>query len=154
MAGVGLEFSLVGDREVNQALVTLKRQLGDADQALRQIGEKLIESTERRIFEEKATPWGEPWDELGKAQLAKKVREKKNPDKILVYSGDMAEELRYQVDDDELRMGSNKVYAARMHYGDDQGTPAREWLGFSEDDLRMIRAVVMGHLNRAIGGAG
>lgn len=152
MAGVGLELSLLGERDVNRALVALKRELGSADQALREIGEKLIESTEHRIFEERATPWGRGWDELGDAQLSRKIRENRNPDKILVYSGDMAEQLRYQVEGDELVMGTDKVYGAKMHYGD-ADTPAREWLGFSDADLTMIRATVLDHLSAALKGS-
>lgn len=130
MAGVNLQWRIETER-LERALQALADRGGNARPAFEAIGEDLLLSHRDR-FDAQESPDGEPWEPLSEAYRKRKKRRK---DEILVLNTYLRDTQRYQADDDQLEYGSDRVYAASMHFGDpERGIPAREWLGLSPDD--------------------
>lgn len=114
MAGASITLD-IDDREVLDALNALARRGSDLRPALQEIGEQLVQSTKDRFAEQKA-PDGTRWEELSPKYQARK---KKNQDLILVLNGYLVDSIRYQANAEELRVGSDRKYAAAHQFGFD-----------------------------------
>lgn len=144
MAGSNVEVT-VEDRKVHRALASLQDAGGDPDRAWRDIGEHLLDTTRER-FRTETSPGGESWAPLSERY---RRRKRKNADKILTRRGRLSGTLTYQVGDGELRVGSNRVYAATHQFG--RGAiPARPFLGLSDDDRDYVLEALTEHLDRAL----
>lgn len=108
------------------------------------IGEALMISTAERFDREEA-PDGTPWEPLSPKYRQRKMRIF-GEDKILRLRGYLRDTIRYQASDTELRLGSNRVYAALHQFGGhfrafgthDAAMPARPYLGLSNEDQQEI----------------
>ncbi|WP_035597018.1 phage virion morphogenesis protein [Halomonas salina] len=130
MAGIRLEYEF-DDRRVKRALGELIERGRDAKPAFEAIGEDL-DRAHRARFDQQVSPAGDPWAPLDPAYRDRKRRRK---DKILVLNGFLRDTLRYEAGSDQLEFGTDRVYGATHHFGDDdRGIPARPWLGLSDDD--------------------
>ena len=129
MAGVTLEFDAVAALAVvNEAAAAL----ADPAPMLRDIGEYLLLAHDRR-FASQASPDGTPWQALSPAYLKRK---KKNRDKVLVLDGFLKNTLRYQVSNNELLFGTNRIYGAMMHFGGSIDIAARSQQAYFRQDGR------------------
>lgn len=129
MAGVTLEFDAVAALAVvNEAAAAL----ADPAPMLRDIGEFLLIAHDQR-FASQASPDGTPWQALSPAYLKRK---KKNRDKILVLDGFLKNTLRYQVSNNELLFGTNRIYGAMMHFGGSIDVAARSQQAYFRQDGR------------------
>lgn len=127
MAGVTLEFDAVAALAVvNEAAAAL----ADPAPMLRDIGEYLMIAHDQR-FASQASPDGTPWQALSPAYLKRK---KKNRDKILVLDGFLQNTLRYQVSNNELLFGTNRIYGAMMHFGGSIDVAARSQQAYFRQD--------------------
>lgn len=127
MAGVTLEFDAVAALAVaNEAAAAL----ADPAPMLRDIGEFLLIAHDQR-FASQASPDGTPWQALSPAYLKRK---KKNRDKILVLDGFLKNTLRYQVNNNELLFGTNRIYGAMMHFGGSIDVAARSQQAYFRQD--------------------
>ncbi|EPO8089446.1 phage virion morphogenesis protein [Pseudomonas aeruginosa] len=127
MAGATLEFDAVAALAVvNEAAAAL----ADPKPMLRDIGEFLLIAHDRR-FASQASPDGTPWLALSPRYLKRK---RKNPDKILVLDGFLKNTLRYQVGDNELLFGTNRIYGAMMHFGGSIDIAARSQQAYFRQD--------------------
>ena len=127
MAGVTLEFDAVAALAVvNEAAAAL----ADPAPMLRDIGEFLLIAHDQR-FASQASPDGTPWQALAPAYLKRK---KKNRDKILVLDGFLKNTLRYQVNNNELLFGTNRIYGAMMHFGGSIDVAARSQQAYFRQD--------------------
>ena len=117
MAGVTLEFDAVA-------------ALADPAPMLRDIGEFLLIAHDQR-FASQASPDGTPWQALSPAYLKRK---KKNRDKVLVLDGFLKNTLRYQVSNNELLFGTNRIYGAMMHFGGSIDVAARSQQAYFRQD--------------------
>lgn len=125
------------------------------------IGAEVESQTRRRISEEKRAPDGTEWPEWSFKYAAKKHGPFKNHDKhpearresqghsLLELTGHMLDSIQYEVDRDEVRIGSNMVYAAHQQFGGD-GIPAREFLGLSTENERDIESLVNNFIEEAL----
>ncbi|MFP4131809.1 MAG: phage virion morphogenesis protein [Thiohalospira sp.] len=144
MAGSSITVA-VDDRALRRALARLQDAGGDPDRAWRDIGEHLLETTRER-FRTETSPGGDSWAPLSERYRRRKQR---NADKILTARGTLSGTLTYQVGDGELRVGSNRVYAATHQFG--RGPiPARPFLGLSDDDRDYVLEALTDHLNRVL----
>lgn len=105
-------------------------QLADPAPMLRDIGEYLMIAHDQR-FASQASPDGTPWLALSPAYLKRK---KKNRDKILVLDGFLKNTLRYQVSNNELLFGTNRIYGAMMHFGGSIDVAARSQQAYFRQD--------------------
>lgn len=114
-----------------------QRRVGEG---LAQIG-GLIESQTRRRFDERTAPSGEAWAPWSEAyRLGRRKGQT-----LLVASGAFRDSMAWDLSGDELRVGSNMVFAALHQEGgtDDMpagaaAVPARPFLGVSDDNAREI----------------
>jgi phage virion morphogenesis protein len=149
MAGATIEVQ-IDDAAVIERLQRLSR-IGDVDPALEDFGTYLLDSHEFR-FQLEVSPEGEPWELLNPAYRRRKLAAG-GPDRILTFSGDLRETLRYQVGGGELRFGTDRPYGATHQFGDfDRGIPARPFLGLSEDDEAELADILQAHLDRLADG--
>jgi len=142
MAGAFVSIELKGEEQLTQAFNRLISQSSDVSPAFRDIGEYLIESTQKR-FQTQQSPSGESWQSLS----AKTIKNKKRKDKILTESGTLADTLHYLLSGHHLEFGSNMEYAATHQFGREDGNiPAREFLGVSAEDENEILHIIRAHL--------
>ncbi|WP_342596323.1 phage virion morphogenesis protein [Salinicola lusitanus] len=127
----------IDDDQVLQALSAMQQRSIRLQPAFKAIGEAMVASTHER-FQEKEAPDGTPWTPLSETTV-----ERKGHDRILEgESGQLARQIHYETNDDELLWGSSMIYAAMQHYGGEQSEfphlwgdiPGREFLGVSSDD--------------------
>ncbi len=129
MAGATLEFDAVAALAVvNEAAAGL----ADPAPMLRDIGEYLLIAHDQR-FASQASPDGTPWQALSPRYLKRK---KKNQDKILVLDGFLKNTLRYQVNNNELLFGTNRIYGAIHHLGGTIDIAARSQQAYFRQDGR------------------
>jgi len=129
MAGATLEFDAVAALAVLSEAATA---LADPTPMLRDIGEYLLIAHDQR-FANQASPDGTPWQALSPAYLKRKT---KNQDKILVLDGFLKNTLRYQVGNNELLFGTNRIYGAMMHFGGSIDVAARSQQAYFRQDGR------------------
>lgn len=111
-----------------------QRQLGEG---LANIGGIVQGQTQRRLSEDKSSPDGEAWAAWSPAYAEGRKKGKK----LLDDSGALITSMAWDVTSDDLRVGSNLIYAALHQFGgtDDMApgaaaVPARPFLGVSPDD--------------------
>lgn len=148
MVGATVEFD---DREVQAAIGRVVQAMGNPSSLFRSMGEYLLIAHDRHFARQRA-PSGTAWKALSPRYQARK---KKNADKILVLEGYLSETLRYQVGQDELLFGSNRVYAAAQHFGyPRRKLPARPFLGTSTEDNQELSLIARDYLLRALNQGG
>lgn len=159
MAGSHVELEL----ENQQAMNTIRQALGvlaEPRRLLNDIGEQQINST-RDNFRAERSPSGQPWQALSPRYLANK---EPNPGKVLQRSGDLARQITYQVQGNDLLWGTDRIYGATHQFGAKRGQfgqgrrggpipwgdiAAREFLGVSDADANGIIELCRRHLQRA-----
>lgn len=113
----------------------------DLRDLLDNIGAVVESQVRRRIMEEKESPDGTPW-----APLSEKYAKRKKK----VSSGGLLELHHYLLDSithnpvgDTVEIGSNLDYAATHQFGSEDGTtPARPYLGLSDDDSDEVTVAI------------
>lgn len=157
MAGIRVTItsnSTIVDDSLQHAFNTL----ANPELMLKDIGEYLVISTKDNFDKEK-TPDGDDWTALSPNYLKYK---KPNPGKILQRRGDLYRQIFSQVNNNELAVGTDRIYGALMHYGAAQGQfgkspkknldlpfgdiPARNWLGIGKNDEEEIYLIIQDHL--------
>jgi phage virion morphogenesis protein len=156
MAGTKIEIDSNHELVVD-AIDELIRRTDDLRPVFADIGEYLLKSHDDR-FDDQESPDGTPW-----APLSDWYREskKQNADKILVLDGYLRGLNRYQVDQDSLEFGTDRIYGAVHQFGASRGEfgatrygvpipwgdiPARPWLGFSLEDEKNILDILSDYL--------
>lgn len=165
MTGTGITLD---DVPVLDSLDRLYAAAGDLGPVMKNIGEYEAGSTKRRFISE-TDPAGVPWLDLNK--LYQKT--KKGPGKLRGETRQLSQ-IVYQAANDNVAIGSNEVYA-RIH---NEGgiikpksaaalvfsmggqtfkvksvrIPRRQFLGFSDEDIAQIRAIIEDHFEFAIEG--
>ncbi len=106
------------------------------------IGEELILNAEDR-FEKEVDPDGNKWTPLSDKYAKRKEKKLGGDTKILKYSGNLGNLLRYQANDFGLKFGSDRKYARTHQEGDSsRNIPQRKFIGLSDDDKESIRDTV------------
>ena len=158
MAGVNIRVELVGEDEVSRALRRLADLRASLDEPLAEIGEALLISHKERFREERG-PDGRPWEPLSEIYAARKAA--KRPGRsILAYDDLLRGWLRYRVTGDELQLGTDRPYGLRHQEGfdgtDSAGrtirTPARPWLGLSDDDVDSVLGIIRDYIEDQLAG--
>ena len=145
MAGSFVSVDVIGGNTIAKHLNKLINQVNDTSPALREIGEYFIESTQERMSQE-VSPDGEAWEPLSDNTVKQKALSSQHT-KILRGYGTMADTLNYQLNGDQLMFGSNMEYAATHQFGRESANiPAREFLGFSDNDENEIIGILSSHL--------
>ena len=145
MAGVTAEIELQGMAEVQRRLAGLSAF--DRGESMFALGELLASSTKERIDTEKASPAGEDWVPWSERHAATR----KKSHSLLIEEGGLQESIQSLSTSDEVRVGSNLIYAATHQFGDEErGIPARPYLGLSDEDREDISDLILGDLSDAV----
>lgn len=146
MAGATIVIT-VDDKDLKAKLAKLESAVADMGEAFGDIGEYLLRSHRDR-FERQTSPEGVRWEPLSQDYLEHKP---KNKDKILVLDGHLSGELHYQIGEKELLFGTDSKYGATHQFGREQdGIPARPFLGVSSEDEKEIAEIVGDYLRDAL----
>jgi phage virion morphogenesis protein len=139
---IGVQYDLAGVARLQERIA----KLGSLDRRglLEQLAGVAESQTRRRISEEQQSPDGEPWQ----AWSANYAATRHGGHSLLQGEGDLVDSITSEIEGDEALIGSNLVYAAIHQFGGTPdmapgpaGIPAREYLGFSQDNLDEIEAV-------------
>lgn len=135
----------------------------DLTALLEGIGAEVETQTRRRIAEEKRAPDGSDWPDWKASYAGQKHGRSESHGKhkgnlrqsgshsLLQLDGDLLDTIQFVVDADDVKIGSNKVYAATQQHGDpERGIEAREFLGLSEENSDDIEDMVVQFLNEVI----
>lgn len=142
MAGASASVKL-DDAELQSFFTQLSAQTDDLSGVFADIGEYLLESTDKR-FEDQVDPEGNKWKDLSALTLSRK---EKNADKIMIESGELMRSMVPIISADELIFGTNKIYGAMHQFGGTTSSrsmfpgkaiSARPFLGTSDDDVLAI----------------
>ena len=145
----------VNDGQVLAAFAKLRERGLDSSPVLKSLGEYLLREHEKR-FVAQTDPDGRPWAPLSPSY---KARKRRNQDKVLSLDG-FLRRLNYQVEDNGLSIGTNRVYGAIHQFGARKGQfgrgsfksrkgtfnipwgdiPARPYLGITDENRRYIAA--------------
>ena len=121
MAGANITYELTSQGALS-VLQAAADALGSPRPLLRDIGEALLHSTQDR-FTSQTDPDGNAWAPLSPRYQRRK---KYNAGKILTLRGYLRNTLTFQVGENEVAVGSNRAYAARMHFGGEFEVQARQ----------------------------
>lgn len=166
MSGVSISVTLQ-DKAVREAFRTLAFRMGDTRPVMAAIGTKLVASTHKR-FVTGTDPDGNSWQALNPAYAATKRNSR-----ILVESGakgGLLGSIHAQAGQDEVSVGTDKVYAAIHQYGGEirpvsathlffriggslvqkssVTLPPRPFLGISAQDEASIAEIVFSFVER------
>ncbi len=170
----------VNDPEVSAIFARIVASLTDLTPLMQDIGELLVFSTKDR-FDQGVSPDGVGWAPKSPTTIAAYTRRGEKVDfrPLFGTSGDLHKYISFQADSNEVRVGSNLIYAAVMQFGAAQGAfgahigrttpsekqpksqdhfhpvpwgniPARPFLGISEGDRTNIVATVTEWLDRIV----
>lgn len=128
----------------------------DGHQAYDDIGRLGVQFIGSRIEEGKGDPeTGEAWAAL--SDWYETEKKETSSGGILSFEGDLEDDIRHQVDGNEIIVGTNRVYAATMHFGAEKGEfgngapwgdiPARPFLGFTDDEAEEMLDVLNEHID-------
>lgn len=149
MAGVRID---VDDAAVRAALQRLLAAGQRPRPALLKVGELLVEAAQGR-FREQRGPDGQAWAPLSPAYAKRKAKKGRDPSIVLVLNRYLVDTLRYQVQDDELLVGTDRPYGAVHQLGHpEKNIPARPYLGLSSDDRARVLEVFNDYLEDAVSG--
>lgn len=139
---IGLKYDLASVARLQERIA----KLGNLDRRdlLEQLAGVAENQTRRRISEEQQSPDGEPWQ----AWSANYAATRHGGQSLLQGEGDLVDSITSEIEGDEALIGSNLIYAAIHQHGGTPdmapgpaGIPAREYLGFSQDNLDEIESV-------------
>lgn len=99
----------IDDRAVQKALASLKTGAANLEPAMAQIGEYYVRKVDQRFAQE-----GPGWKPLSPKYAAWKARQPRAIQKILQLNGLLRASINYQPSETEVRIGSDKIYAARQ----------------------------------------
>jgi phage virion morphogenesis protein len=152
MTGVTLRVAVeYDDQQVKEALARLVALGSNMKPVFADIGEYL-DLAHRERWDAQEAPDGSPWEPLKEATLKRKQRKGRSSD-ILVETAVMRDTLRYLATPDELRFGTDRIQGATHQFGrEEDGIPAREWLGLSDADKEEVLAILEDHIQDALTG--
>ncbi|TCP88920.1 phage virion morphogenesis protein [Rhizobium sp. PP-CC-2G-626] len=116
----------VDDEQVFHALDRIEKATENRLDAENAIAGYLVTSTQRR-FEKSVDPDGKPWKRLKPRTAAKRINgAPRGYDNILRVTRRLEQSIFSQVEDHEIRIGTNVVYAAIHHLGGTIEMPERD----------------------------
>jgi phage virion morphogenesis protein len=146
MAGTALGLT-IDDKQLQQSISAIIKRMGSPEPALEIIG-ATVKASVQRNFEVGGRPEG--WEPLSPATMAQK-----KGGGVLVqqgYAGGLLGSINVAVDKDQVRIGTNKIYAAIHQFGGKAGPgrkvsiPARPFLMVQDEDWDEINAALQDYL--------
>jgi phage virion morphogenesis protein len=152
VSGVGLQFSLDHFAEVQRRVSAVidmdKRQLMD------RLGAEAVTQIQRRIADEKTSPDGVAWPAWSDAYAATRHA----GHSLLQSENHLLQSMTHVVEmtGKDVDVGTNLIYAAIQNFGGAEvgkpGLPAREYMGFSQENRMDLAAVASDWLDQHLQG--
>lgn len=120
---------------------------GYQDQLLEELGEHFVHIVKERIQSTKENPYGRDWQEWADGTRRQREYKGNTAQGLLWDTGDLLHSITFETGPNEVRIGSPLDYAKWLQDGT-ENMPAREFLGFSPDDLIAIDRIVDDYLHR------
>jgi phage virion morphogenesis protein len=166
MSGVAISVT-ISDAKVRRAFEQLERAMsGNTRPVMAAIGVELVGSTHMR-FVTQTDPEGQAWHTLNTTYA-----EGKRNSRILTESGRLRDSINSQPTNDEVRVGTNTIYAAIHQFGgtiepknathlwfrmggnlikaDSVTLPARPFMGISNEDETSVAEIVFDFVDRYV----
>jgi phage gpG-like protein len=146
-AALHTDFSQVA--RISRAMAQLSAL--DKDALLDGLGFLAENQIKTRIREEKRAPDGSPWAPLSDDYEQRKAQVSSGG--LLVRHNFLHDSIQHLVLGDAVAIGSNLVQAAHLNFGGEDigtGMPAREYLGFSPDNLADLRELAEDYLQQQL----
>ena len=141
------------DRRLQQLLNRLQGRVDNLEPAMREIAGHLVDSV-AGSFESQSAPDGTAWEPLADSTIRERLRRGYGAGPILERSGDLASRILADWDDEVAVAGTNLIYAATHHYGDERRSiPARPFLGVTDEARSAIVGSLLDHLGEPLDGA-
>jgi phage virion morphogenesis protein len=125
----------------------------DRSELLEGLAAEVESQTRRRLSDEKTAPDGTPWA----AWTDDYAATRHGGHSLLESSGALIDSIESVASDDSVEIGSNLIYAAIHNLGGTEdmapapaGITARQYLGFSDDNLTDLQFVVDDFIDAAI----
>lgn len=125
----------------------------DRSELLEGLAAEVESQTRRRLSDEKTAPDGTPWA----AWTDDYAATRHGGHSLLESSGALIDSIESVASDDSVEIGSNLIYAAIHNLGGTEdmapapaGITARQYLGFSDDNLADLQFVVDDFIDAAI----
>lgn len=118
-----------------------------------EIGEIVVSSVQQnfqtggRVGDKEYEGGSKKWQPVSKDYAKYKKSKKKDPMKVLLFSGQLRASITHKSQGGTISVGSNKVYAARHQYGG-KGTPARPFIVVQNEDREGIQDAIVADLSR------
>lgn len=160
-----ITVELEGAEQVQKQLLRLQQRAGSMPIVMASIGEHMLNSTADN-FENSTAPDGTPWEQNSGATLANylgkttgKKRDRKAGNKLpLIASHALSQDIHYYTTATSVTVGTNKKYAAMMHFGGRKSDyphlwgdiPARPFLGITQTDEQVVLEMVKGYLANGV----
>lgn len=163
MSGISITAT-INDAQVQRAFRSLSFLMGNTQPVMAAIGTELVGSTHQRFITQ-TDPDGQAWQTLNTDYAATKRNSR-----ILTESSRLRDSINDQAGQDEVRVGSNVIYAGvhqegatiepkngdylwfrigdRLIRAKSVTLPARPYLGISADDESAIAEIVFGFVER------
>lgn len=150
--GLAIRIDINSLLPVDLRLARLERM--DLREMLEGIGAEIESQTRRRLQVEKTSPEGEDWVDWSETYVSRKHGDsgghEPHPDQlrsagghtILQLDGGLTDSIQYDVDDHEVIVGSNLIYA-RVHQEGFEGIPARPYVGLSDENTEDVEALAL-----------
>jgi phage virion morphogenesis protein len=134
------------------ALQAWQRAGGNLRPFFLEAGEEIALSTRAR-FSSQIGPDGRPWAQLSQAYAdSERKQRSRGAGKIGTLDGFLGGQIVYQASDSDVRIGSNRIYAAAFQFGyEPRNQPAREFLGLDDADRQTLLDLVADLYERAAG---
>lgn len=147
MAGTQIIIDPSGLDPLLTDLEQLRARMRNARPLMAEIGEILVESSQRN-FEEHRSPEGDRWEPLSAAYALRKQRRwERSPDDLLILHRTLMGSIHWAATGESVAVGTDVVYAAVHQLGwAEKNIPARPFLGIREEDWDEINDAVYAFL--------
>ncbi len=145
MSGISYKAT-VKDADMRAGLAALINRMENKQGFYKNVGEHLLNSVGDN-FDNEESPDGEKWTPLSPVTVMRREKQGHGSTPILRVSGALRGSINIAASDDDVRVGTAKVYGAMMHFGGESKgymkatIPARPYLGIGADDEVEIFAV-------------
>lgn len=144
-----IDVRIEGLNKLQNKLSDITNKLKGAKQFYSSVGAYIQRQTIKERFDKEQTPEGEKWKPLKPSTIkARNKRHKTSRMKILQDTGELRRSIKYEADNEKVKVGSNLIYARTHQFGRDK-IPARPFLGVTKQERQHIVKMLTQYIKKA-----